>query len=154
MADGYTLTLRQLYYQFVARGLFANKQLNYDRLGRIVSDARLAGHIDWDAIVDRTRNLKSNSHWGSIGQILSGCAAQYREDVWADQPYRIEVWIEKEALIGVIERPCRELDIPFFACRGYVFQSEQREAGMRALRNYEQHDQTTIILHHGHRDAK
>ncbi len=152
MADGYTLTLRQLYYQFVARDLFANKQTNYDRLGRIVSDGRLAGLIDWDAIVDRTRNLESNSHWDSVADILRSCAYGYRRDVWADQPNRVEVWIEKQALIGIIEKPCVELDVPFFACRGYVSQSEQREAGIRAFQRHQNRDQHTVILHLGDHD--
>jgi len=152
MADGYNLTLRQLYYQFVSRDLFENHQRNYDRLGRIVSDGRLAGLIDWDAIVDRTRNIERNPHWDSVGSILRGAAQGYRRDVWEQQPYRIEVWIEKQALTGIISKPCEELDVPYFACRGYVSQSEQREAGMRALRNWERHDQQTIILHLGDHD--
>jgi hypothetical protein len=152
LADGLNLTLRQLYYQFVARDLFENKQLNYDRLGRIVSDARLTGHIDWDAIVDRTRKLEKNPHWTSVRSILMGAAQGYRRDVWADQPFRVEVWIEKQALTGIIMRPCEELDVPYFACRGYVSQSEQREAGMRALRNWDRHDQQTIVLHLGDHD--
>ena len=61
LADGLRLTLRQIYYQFVARGKMANKQTEYKRLGSIINDARLAGFIDWDAIEDRTRNLKRNS---------------------------------------------------------------------------------------------
>ncbi len=48
--QGFTLTLRQLYYQFVARGLIPNTQRDYKRLGSILNDARLAGLVDWDAI--------------------------------------------------------------------------------------------------------
>lgn len=55
-AQGFTLTLRQLYYQFVSRDLIKNQQSEYKRLGSIVNDARLAGLIDWSAIEDRTRN--------------------------------------------------------------------------------------------------
>jgi hypothetical protein len=152
MADGLNLTLRQLYYQFVARDLFENLQRNYDRLGAIVSEARLAGLIDWDAIVDRTRFLESQPHWSSVSSILWSAAAGYNRDLWATQLNRVEVWIEKQALTGIIERPCTDLDVPFFACRGYVSQSEQREAGLRALRNWRDHDQGTVILHLGDHD--
>ena len=62
-ADGYSLTLRQLYYQFVSRDYFANKVKNYRALGHVINDARLAGLIDWNAIEDRTRNLKGQTHW-------------------------------------------------------------------------------------------
>lgn len=54
-AEGYTLTLRQLYYQFVSRDLISNRQSEYNRLGSIVNDARLGGLIDWNSIEDRTR---------------------------------------------------------------------------------------------------
>ena len=57
LAKGFTLTLRQLYYQFVARGLIPNTQRSYNRLGNIISNARMAGLTDWNAIEDRTRNL-------------------------------------------------------------------------------------------------
>ena len=62
-AQGFDLTLRQLYYQLVSRNFIANKDSEYKRLGSIISDARLAGLIDWQAIIDRTRNLRSNGHW-------------------------------------------------------------------------------------------
>lgn len=61
-AQGYDLTLRQLYYQFVSRDLIRNNLKEYKRLGSIINDARLAGLIDWDHVTDRTRNLRSLSH--------------------------------------------------------------------------------------------
>ena len=47
MDQGFVLTLRQLYYQFVARGLIPNQHREYKRLGAIIDDARLAGLLDW-----------------------------------------------------------------------------------------------------------
>lgn len=149
--EGFVLTLRQLYYQFVARDLIENSQRSYKRLGKIISNARLAGLIDWDAIEDRTRSLASLAHWSSPTEIVEACANQYRRDLWEDQPIRVEVWIEKEALAGVIARPCRRLDIPYFSCRGYVSQSEQRVSGLRALQHFED-GQETVILHLGDHD--
>ena len=57
-AQGFTLTLRQLYYQFVSKDLLPNKQAEYKRLGSVINDARMAGMLDWEAIEDRTRNVK------------------------------------------------------------------------------------------------
>ena len=48
--QGLKLTLRQLFYQFVARALIPNTFQNYKRLGGIISDARDGGLIDWDAM--------------------------------------------------------------------------------------------------------
>ena len=145
-AQGYSLTLRQLYYQFVARDLIPNTERSYKRLGNIINDARLAGYLDWSAIEDRTRNLVSNPHWDSPRDLIEACRDQFRIDLWADQPYRVEVWIEKEALTGVIESTCTELDVPYFACRGYVSQSEQWRAFHRSLRHQ------LVVLHLGDHD--
>ena len=150
-AQGFSLTLRQLYYQFVSRDLIVNKQSEYKRLGSVINDGRLAGLIDWLAIEDRTRNLQSLTAFESPEQILTIAHDQYRTDKWAFQPYHIEVWIEKDALTGVIEPICNELEIPYFACRGYNSQSEQYRAAMR-FKDYVINGQDVIVLHLGDHD--
>ena len=152
-AQGFILTLRQLYYQFVARTLLPNTQQSYKRLGSIINDARLAGLVDWSSIEDRTRNLKSNYHFTGPRQAVQDALDTYEIDMWANQPERVEVWIEKNALVGIIDEVCREMDVPYFACIGYVSQSEQWRAYRRAL-SYEldRGGQTTVILHFGDHD--
>jgi hypothetical protein len=150
-AQGFQLTLRQLYYQFVSRDIIPNTEKSYKNLGNVISDARLAGLIDWLAIVDRTRGLRENSHWENPRAIVSACAAQFKLDLWEDQEERVEVWIEKDALIGVIERPCRDLDVPYFSCRGYTSQSEMWIASQR-LAGYREDGQRTIVIHLGDHD--
>lgn len=149
--QGYDLTLRQLYYQLVSRDYIVNDQKQYARLSKVISDARLAGQIDWYAIVDRTRNLRKNSHWSSPKSILDAVASQYRIDKWQNQKYRVECWIEKDALIGVISGICDRLDIPYFACRGYNSQSEMWRAGQR-FEYYIADNQIPVILHLGDHD--
>lgn len=131
--QGYDLTLRQLFYQFVSRGLIANKDTEYKRLGSVINDARLAGLIDWDHITDRTRNLRSSPHWNSPEDIVATCAKQFQIDKWATQDNYVEVWVEKDALVGVLEVACQPLDVPYFSCRGYTSQSEMWSAAMRLL---------------------
>ncbi len=149
---GLELTLRQLYYQFVARDLIPNKDSEYKKLGATISDARLAGLIDWYAIIDRTRNLLSSPHWNSPADIISSAASSYAIDKWQKQPIRCEVWIEKDALIGVIERPCSSLDVPYFSCRGYTSQSEMWNAALRMRQLNEKHNCKTVIFHFGDHD--
>jgi len=151
-AEGFDLTLRQLYYQFVSRDLIENKQSEYNKLGVVINNARLAGFIDWNSIVDRTRNLKSNSHWDSPKEIIETCAGQFQIDKWENQEYRIEVWIEKDALIGVIENVCRQNDVGFFSCRGYTSQSEMWGASQRLLKHAE-NGQEIVIIHLGDHDS-
>lgn len=149
--QGFTLTLRQLYYQFVSRDLLPNRQSEYKRLGSIINDARLAGMIDWSAIEDRTRNVRTVSSWDDPADIVTSAATSYREDLWADQKFRPEVWIEKDALVGVIEPACDRWRLPHFACRGYSSQSEQYNAGKRfaAVRS---RGKVPIVLHLGDHD--
>ena len=149
--QGLALTLRQLYYQFVSRDLIANQQKEYKRLGSIINDGRLAGLIDWDAIEDRTRSLKALSHWDSPSDIVAACASSYRIDKWRSQPNIVEVWVEKEALAGVIEAVCGPLDVNSFACRGYVSQSEMWAAAQR-MRLYNRTGHKVVVLHLGDHD--
>lgn len=150
-ARGFTLTLRQLYYQFVARGLLDNQQHEYKRLGSVVNDARIAGLIDWATIEDRTRFMREHASWGSTQDFAKSALVCYSADLWEGQPYRPEVWIEKDALTGVIEPVCNEFRVPYFACRGYSSQSMQYEAGKR-FENQLAAGLTPIIFHLGDHD--
>lgn len=149
--EGFILTLRQLYYQFVARGLIRNLQREYKRLGSIINDGRLAGLIDWDLIEDRTRNLEERSHWEDPEAIILDSARAYGVDRWEGQEHRVEVWIEKDALVGVIERACRDLDVPYFSCRGYTSQSELWRAAMR-LSRWARAGYKPVVIHLGDHD--
>lgn len=154
-AQGYDLTLRQLYYQFVSRDLIPNKQKSYDRLGDIISKGRRAGLIDWDAIVDRTRNLRTLSTWENPAEIVSAVASQFRYDRWENQPVYVECWFEKDALMGVFERIANELRIPYFSCRGYTSDSEVWSAAQRLdleTTNGKGEHRDTVILHFGDHD--
>ncbi len=89
-ARGYDLTLRQLYYQFVAKAIIYNKESEYNRLKNVVNNARLAGLIDWNHITDRTRNLRRNSFWSSPEEGVKALADQYQIDKWKNQKTRVE----------------------------------------------------------------
>lgn len=150
-AQGYVLTLRQLYYQCVSRDIIPNKMTEYKRLGSIVNDGRLAGLIDWSMLEDRTRNVKSISHWNSPEEIVEAVANQYAIDKWSTQDVRPECWIEKDALVGVIERTCRDIDVSYFSCRGYTSQSEMWGAAQRFIK-HARNGQKTHVIHLGDHD--
>ncbi len=142
------LTIRQLYYQFVGRGLLENTQPNYKRIVNIINDARLAGLVDWRAIEDRTRNVETVGTWENPASIVESCVSCYKTDKWLNQEYHVEVWIEKEALTGVIAQICNQVEVPYFACRGYVSQSEMYASAQRLAHL----DKPVIVLHLGDHD--
>jgi hypothetical protein len=148
VSRGFVLTLRQLYYQFVARDLIENTMDSYRRLGKAVSIGRDAGLIDWSAIEDRTRNVVANTHWASPKEIIDGAINHYMLDRWSDQPYQVEVLIEKEALLGVIASTCDELDVPYMACKGYLSQSEMWRLARRVMTRRRE----TVLLYLGDHD--
>ena len=145
---GYVLTVRQLYYQFVQRGLMENTLPNYKRMVNVLNDARLAGVVDWNAIEDRTRNVQHVATWEDPASIMRSCVRAYKNDKWLNQPYHVEVWIEKEALTGVISQICEQVEVPYFACRGYVSQSEMYHSAQRLAAL----DKPVIVLHLGDHD--
>jgi len=130
-AQGFDLTLRQLYYQMVARGYIENTMQSYKRTGSLVSDARLAGLIDWSMIADRGRETVTPNHWRSPAEIVESAARQFRIDKWETQRNHVEVMVEKQALEGVLIPVCRKLDIPFSANKGYSSSSAMYETGQR-----------------------
>jgi hypothetical protein len=144
--QGFALTLRQLFYQMVARTLLANTSNEYKRLGVTVRDGRNGGLIDWDAIEDRVRVVKTHSSWDNPADIIDSAARSYQTDWWKDQRYRPEVWIEKNALIGVIEGVCTDLRVPYFATIGNNSQTLQYQAGKRFAKYFDQ-GLIPIVLH-------
>lgn len=159
--QGFSLTLRQLYYQFVARDLLPqswadkngvlNRPESYGKLGDLVSDARMAGLIDWTSIVDRSRSSYANQHWEKPSEVVRAALRSYATDKWKDQPHYVEVWVEKEALEDVLERACGPLDVRYFACKGYTSQSAMWEASQRLVQKAEQ-GKVVHVVHLGDHD--
>lgn len=168
---GYSLTLRQVYYQLVAHDLFPddrrwtwtgtkwvrdengspNADPNYKWLGDVISDGRRAGLIDWNAIEDRTRNVRRLASWQHPSDIVASAAEQFRIDIWKTQKYRVECWVEKDALVGIMEVACDPFRVPYFSCRGYVSDSEIWGAAQR-MKSHSNNKQKNVVIHLGDHD--
>lgn len=146
---GFRLTLRQLYYQLVARGHIENTMRSYDNLGNVINDARLCGLIDWDAIEDRTRGVNEQLRWQNGKHILEMCSKQYHQDMWADQEHRVFLIVEKEALAGILEPTCLKWDIPLLSARGYPSVTTLREMAKYRLMPC---PQEIVVIHLGDHD--
>lgn len=171
--QGIDLTLRMIYYKFVARDLFPedrkwkwveksrrwvkddngtkNAQPNYKWMSAIIDDARYAGLIDWSLIDDITREIIAASTWDSPAELVGACASQFSLDMWGNQKYRPEVWVEKDAVVGVFEPTCRRLRVPLFSCRGFASSTSVWAAAMR-LKSYSQDGQEPVVFHYGDHD--
>ena len=149
---GFMLTVRQLYYQLVARGLIPNTLSEYKRVASLINDAKLAGLLDWEAIEDRTREFIRKQRWQSGAHILKAAVSGYHEDMWDNQQMRVFVIVEKEALVGVLENVCRQYDVPLLAARGYPSGTVLREFAVADLQDAVQCGQTPVVLHFGDHD--
>jgi len=150
-AQGYDLSLRQLYYQLVSKNIVENTERSYKNVGNLVSDARLAGLVDWGIIKDRGREMICNPHWESPKEIIESCAQQFRVDRWRDQPRYVEVMVEKQALEGVLIPVCRQWDVPFTANKGYSSSSTMYDAGRRVYEKLRD-EKEVIVLYLGDHD--
>ena len=149
-AQGYELTLRQVYYQLVARGYIPNNERSYKNVGSLINDGRLAGLIDWHSVTDRTRNLRKAGHWENPADVIASARYSYNLDKWKGQPNYVEVWVEKDALVDIVGQACDPLDTPYFSCRGYTSQSEMWSAAQRFIRQEQR--EKRIIIHLGDHD--
>lgn len=149
---GYKLTLRQLYYQLVSRGVIPNKDSEYKKLGGVLTAGRMAGIVDWDAIEDRTRRPHQVSQWESPARILEIAAETFRLPRMKGQGTYIEVWVEKDALSEVIKQSTDEFNIPVMVNRGYSSTSAMHDAFERIVDRIIDDKESIVILYLGDHD--
>lgn len=130
---GYDVSLRQLFYLLAGHGHIPKTEESYKNLGNLVSNARLAGIIDWDMIRDRGRGAVHQPHCESVPDVVSRMKYGFVVDMWARQPAYVEVFVEKQSLEGVLEPVCGALDIPFSSNKGYSSSSAYYDASKRYL---------------------
>jgi hypothetical protein len=148
---GLTLTVRQIYYQFVSRGWGPSGGRLYDQVQGAANTGRNCGLISWTAIEDRGRNLMGLGHYTSPASAIARVRGSYRIDMWANQPFRPEFWVEKQALEGVVGQMANQLEVDYYAQKGYNSTSEHWAAGQRFAR-YIAKGQRPIVFHLGDHD--
>ncbi len=147
--QGLRLTLRQLYYQLVTTNAIKNEEKSYAKLSTIVSNGRLSGIIDWDAIEDRVRRPRIQNEFDNLSDLIEAAINSYRLPRWKGQNYYAELWVEKDALAGVLEPLAREFHVTMMVNRGYSSQSAMYESSKR-FNNHE--DQNCILFYLGDHD--
>jgi len=129
--DQMVLTVRQMYYQFVRRfpGLYPSSQDTYNRIKTVLGEARYRNEFPMDMIEDRGREVRPGKFTdfnGDLNIALDDAANEVRNlpnwlnmHKWYGQDTHVSVWVEKDALSGVFEKPCDDLGVSWFACKGY-----------------------------------
>lgn len=151
LQQGYRLTLRQLFYQMVTVNLLPNTERSYKMLGQVVSEGRLAGLIDWDAIEDRVRVPVAHPEYAGLPDLVEAALQSYRLPRWADQDAYVELWVEKDALAGVLRPLAMLYHVTMMVNRGYSSQSAMYEAGQR-FKAAEEKGKTCTLLYLGDHD--
>jgi hypothetical protein len=146
---GIKVTLRQVYYQLVARGIIPNLDKEYHKLSGLLTDARYCGFLDWDAIEDRIRIPHRHSQFDNILDLVEYAKYSYRLDRWEGQQYYVELFTEKDALSSVLSPIANKWHIYLNVNRGYSSATALYDASKRFLENA---DKTCILLYLGDHD--
>ena len=121
-------TVRQIFYQGVVRGLIEKTELAYRKVQRTLVDLRREGRMPYGWITDGTRWMRKPTTFDTLEQALRHTAVTYRKALWADLPDYCEVWIEKDALAGVVYPITSEFDVALMVSRGFASLSFLAEA--------------------------
>lgn len=117
-AQDLALTLRQLYYQLVSRDVIPNQEREYKNLGKLLSDARLAGLVDWDAIEDRVRRPVQWAEFDEVQDCVDDAVRHFRLPRWNGQEEYVELWVEKDALANVLQPIAAKWHVTMMVNRG------------------------------------
>jgi hypothetical protein len=128
------VTLRQLYYQLVVANVVPNSERSYKRVGSLLSDARIAGLVDWDAVEDRVRQPTIPAQWTTLRSFGVACAPVFRLPRREDQHTYLELWVEKDALANVLAPIAREYHITLSVHRGSSSSGAMHDAALRFRR--------------------
>jgi len=150
--QGYVLTLRQLYYQLVSRGIIPNKQSEYSKLSGLLVEGRMAGIVDWSSIEDRTRAPYLPYWVNGIQDAIKDTIDYYRLNRQKDQKVYIELWVEKDALSGVLKPITSHYHINLMVNRGYSSCSAMYYSYKRFYTELKGLEKDIVILYLGDHD--
>jgi hypothetical protein len=134
LRDDHPMSVRQVFYQLVTRRVIAKTENEYkSTVCRLLVEMRRSGEIPYDWIADNTRWQRRPPTWDSLGDLLTNVSKTYRRSLWTGAAERVEVWIEKEALAGVVLSVTAAWDVPLLVTRGYPSISYVYEAADHAI---------------------
>lgn len=143
------MTVRQMFYRMSSQSAVPKTENGYRQVQYALVQMRRAGAIPYGWIADNTRWVRKPHTYNGISDALDQMQQYYRRALWSTQPYHVEVWLEKDALAGVVSDVTNEYDVPLYVTRGYPSLSYLHEAAesLRGIRK------PIFIYHMGDFDA-
>jgi hypothetical protein len=142
------MTVRQVYYLATVRGLVDKTEKGYRDVANNLTKMRRAGRLPYDWLVDNTRRMRKPTTFSSIAEALETIRNVYRKSLWDDADDYVEIWIEKDALSGVVYPVTARYDVPLMVARGYASVSFLYSAAEEIARQ----DRPCFIYHFGDHD--
>ncbi len=143
------MTVRQMFYRMSSLGEVEKTEAGYARVGYALRKMRRAGALAYGWIADNTRWMRKPTTYRGLEAMRQKVVQLYRRDIWESQLTHVEVWLEKDALAGVLYPVTEEFDVPLYVTKGYSSMS-YLYAAAEALRYVEK---PIYIYHFGDYDA-
>jgi hypothetical protein len=150
-AEESAITIRHLFYRLVGQNVIPKTERAYKSLDGHLSRWRKNGEVPWDAFSDSTRWHIQNQTFDGIADALQRARETYRRDLWATQPYYTEVWVEKDAVAGIVSDITSEFGVPLFVCRGFASLSSLYSASL-TFKRAQQSGKAVMVYHLGDYD--
>jgi hypothetical protein len=118
--EGRPMTVRQVFYQATVRGIVPKTENGYATVKTDLAIMRRAGALPYEWLADNTRWQRKAQTYDGIEEALEATASLYRKDLWARADSYVEIWLEKDALAGVLLPVTQRYDVPLMVARGYA----------------------------------
>jgi hypothetical protein len=138
------MTVRQLFYRLVSAGVIENTRGDYQKSSRMMTKAREDGRCPFEWIVDRSRPTYEANVFTDAAEYAEVVKRGYRKDYWAAQPRHVEVWTEKDAIIGSVEPVTDELGVTIRVARGFFSTTRMHDIAEH-LKRIEQEKEIHIL---------
>jgi G:T/U-mismatch repair DNA glycosylase len=114
------MTVRQVFYQATIRNIVEKIEAGYAKVQTDLVVMRKNGTLPYGWLADNTRWQRKPRTFGSIQEALDDTARVYRKALWNDARAYVEIWLEKDALAGVVYPITSIYDVPLMVARGYA----------------------------------
>jgi hypothetical protein len=141
-------SVRQVFYQATVRGLIPKLEAGYQKIKTDLVDMRRTGMLPYAWVVDYTRWQRRPATFDSIDSALKITSEAYRKALWSECDSYVEIWLEKDALSGVVFPVTEKFDVPLMVARGYASESFLYFAGL-AVKQMAAHGKKCFIYHLG-----